>query len=698
MPILSRQSLSTAATRAPHRRIWLWVVVLNLLVAGLSGILLYRGYLQHEDRARVASQNLSALLAQTIGAEIDQVGLALAAMADEAQREMAADGIDPDIFNEVLERQQRRLPYLEALRVTDASGVIRYGSQIETLSRRQTPLPDLSDREYFITLKQQSGNADLVISHPLQSRVSQQWDIVVARRYLTPDGRFAGIVYATLPVRHFNEILASLSLGRNGTAILRASQDYALLARFPILDAYGQTKMSQEFLANAQAAPALGTYLAHGAADGVERIFTYRRLSRHPLMVLVGLATQDYVEDWRQDTGKTGLLLCLFLLTTLVGGLSMVKAGQDRQNAFDQLHLLLNSAGIGIFGIDGNGLCTFCNPAALSMFGLTGEGELVGRNLHGLLHYRRQDGTPYPESECPVHHSLDSGVASHGIDHYWRPDGSGFPIEFWVTPQSLGGQVVGAVVSFADITNRKAAENALAEKTRELARSNAELEQFAYVASHDLREPLRMIASYVGLLERHLAKTLDDESREFIAFAKDGALRMDRLIRDLLEYSRIGRDRPPMQTVALGEVMIDVKANLAVPLEESGAELEIVEPLPQVTGDRGELVRLLQNLLGNALKYRSPDRRPHVRLEARPSGEQWEISITDNGIGIPAEQRERIFGVFQRLHARDAYEGTGIGLAICRKILTHHGGRVWADDVEDGSPGSVFRFTLRRPS
>jgi PAS domain S-box-containing protein len=675
--------------RSGFRRIWVWALLLNLLVAGLAALFLWGSLDQAQQRAVVASQNMSALLTQGIGAEIDQVDLALAAMADEAQRELAAKSIDPDIYNEVLERQQKRLPFLDGLRATDALGITRYGSGLSG-----KPRMNLSDRDYFIAL-QQPDAAGLVISHPLQSRLTHEWDIILARKILSPAGQFAGVVYAALPVRHFNETLASLALGENGTAILRSSEDFALVARYPVLDAYGQTKMSQEFLSNVHAAPALGTYLAHGAADGIERIFTYRRLDHHPLMILVGIATEDYFGEWREEAHKTGWLAALFFLTTLIGAYSIAKAGRERLHAYDQLHLLLNSAGVGIFGIDATGLCTFCNPAALAMFGLESETQLVGQPLHTKVHHSHADGVPFAENDCPVTRSLTSGENFHGSDIYWRPDGTCFPIDFWVTPQARDDKVVGAVVTFADISNRQKAEASLAEKTEELARSNAELEQFAYVASHDLREPLRMVASYIGLLERRLLKSLDEECRDFLSTAKDGAKRMDRLIIDLLEYSRIGRDRPPITPLELSRLLAEAAANLSVPIEESQARLELIEPLPQVLGDHGELVRLFQNLIGNAVKYRMPEHTPIVRIAAKPSSDgRWEITVSDNGIGIPEEQRERIFGVFQRLHARNAYDGTGIGLAVCRKIAGHHGGQLWVSSNEDG--GSIFHVTLAK--
>lgn len=247
---------------------------------------------------------------------------------------------------------------------------------------------------------------------------------------------------------------------------------------------------------------------------------------------------------------------------------------------------------------------------------------------------------------------------------------------------------------FRDISARIADEKSLLEKSDALARSNTDLEQFAYVASHDLREPLRMVNSFLGLLERRYAADLCDEAREFIDFARDGAQRMDRLILDLLDYSRIGRLSRRFEAVTLGEVVADVLLTLQGRIGETGATVKIDGGLPTVAGDRGELFRLFQNLIANALKYRSPSRPPMISVEASAQGSGWVIAISDNGIGIDAQHFERIFGLFQRLHGQQAYDGTGIGLAICKKIVEHHGGRIWLKS----SPDVGSRFFVQLPA
>jgi light-regulated signal transduction histidine kinase (bacteriophytochrome) len=231
------------------------------------------------------------------------------------------------------------------------------------------------------------------------------------------------------------------------------------------------------------------------------------------------------------------------------------------------------------------------------------------------------------------------------------------------------------------------------ERTRdELARSNADLEQFAYVASHDLSEPLRKVANFCQLLERQYANELDDRAKQYIGFAVDGAKRMQALIGDLLALSRVGRTTDAFVPVDTGAALDDALANLERQIAESGAGIGRSD-MPTVLGDRALLAALFENLVGNAIKYRGVDP-PLVVITAvrNPAAAGWEFAVKDNGIGIDPQYRERVFAIFQRLHLRDKYGGTGIGLALCRKIVEFHGGRIWLD-TSDG-PGATFRFTI----
>ncbi len=249
----------------------------------------------------------------------------------------------------------------------------------------------------------------------------------------------------------------------------------------------------------------------------------------------------------------------------------------------------------------------------------------------------------------------------------------------------------------AELEASQSAQVQLDEQADELRRSNAELEQFAYVASHDLQEPLRKVASFCQLLEKRYGDKLDERGIQYIEFAVDGAKRMQVLINDLLSFSRVGRLNTKYTEVELETALDSAVANLATAIEESGAEIvRPKHPLPQVCGDPTLLTMLWQNLIGNAVKFRREDRAPRVEIAARQGVDNqdgsWVFSVSDNGIGIPEEFVGKVFIIFQRLHGRDNYGGTGLGLAMCKKIVEHHGGTVWIDTSY--TDGTRFEFTL----
>ncbi len=243
-----------------------------------------------------------------------------------------------------------------------------------------------------------------------------------------------------------------------------------------------------------------------------------------------------------------------------------------------------------------------------------------------------------------------------------------------------------------EIDERLEAERELREKTEALARSNADLEQFAYVASHDLQEPLRMVSSYVQLFEKRYAGQVDAQADKYIRYAVEGAKRMQSLIGGLLEYSRVGRLDEPFGTVDTNAALDQALSNLRSAIEESRASVTR-GPLPTVTGNAGRLAQVFQNLIGNAIKFRHPDQAT-VHVSAVPQGRDWQFAIRDNGIGIDPQYLDRIFIIFQRLHTRAEYPGTGIGLSICKKVIERHGGRIWVESRVGA--GATFYFTLPR--
>jgi PAS domain S-box-containing protein len=271
-----------------------------------------------------------------------------------------------------------------------------------------------------------------------------------------------------------------------------------------------------------------------------------------------------------------------------------------------------------------------------------------------------------------------------------RKDGTAFPIEIMLSPlESAEGILITAAIR--DISVRKAAEEHLRQMVEELKRSNEELGQFAYIASHDLQEPLRMVASYTQLLSKRYKGQLDADADEFIAFAVDGASRMQQLIEDLLAFSRVATTGNPLLDTSSEFALEQALQNLRWAIKDSGA-LVTHDPLPTVQADEMQLVQLFQNLIGNAIKYQSPGV-PRVHVSAvRDATRSWIFSVKDNGLGIDPQYFERIFGMFQRLHKRDEFSGTGVGLAICKKIVERHGGALSVES--ELGKGSTFSFAL----
>jgi PAS domain S-box-containing protein len=357
---------------------------------------------------------------------------------------------------------------------------------------------------------------------------------------------------------------------------------------------------------------------------------------------------------------------------------------QELQKLQHRYELILNSAGDGICGLDIEGRTTFVNPAAAKITGWEIE-HLIGRHEHEIL------GAKGAEKNGNGHDAMIEDRI------FRRRDGSRFPAEVVKTPIWENGREVGAVLVFKDITERKRVEETLAQKASELARSNAELEQFAFVASHDLQEPLRKIQSFGDRLKLKCETVELGDARDYLERMQSAAGRMQTLINDLLAFSRVIRSSEPFVQVDLAAVTKEVLSDLEVRIEKTCATLEIGE-LPKVEADPTQMRQLMQNLISNALKFQPPDRKPIIKIQAeqtkKGSGvlQFWQVSVQDNGIGFDEKYLEKVFAVFQRLHGRSEYEGTGVGLAVCRRILDRHGGTITARSKP--GEGAIFVFTL----
>ncbi len=390
-----------------------------------------------------------------------------------------------------------------------------------------------------------------------------------------------------------------------------------------------------------------------------------------------------------------GLLasLVLFAITWILAGhraramhLANLMTAELRRSERAQ-QAITETANAGIITADSRGRILYMNPAAALMFGVDAT-RMAGESLTRLMPERfrdaHQNGLERVLAGGPAH------VIGHAVElSGQRADGAEFPVEILLSAWRSDDDTF-FTAFLRDITQRKSAEAALIQKTRELERSNADLEQFAYVASHDLQEPLRMVASYVQLLSRRYRGRLDADADDFIAYAVDGATRMQRLIQDLLAYARLGRSGALPVPTHVGRVARAATDALQEAIAETGAVVEIDADC-EALAIPGQLTQVMQNLIGNALKFRG-EAPPVIRVTASCEGGSCRVAVADNGIGILPQHRERVFAIFQRLHTRTQYPGTGIGLAICRKIIEGSDGTIWVES--DEGAGSTFHFTL----
>jgi PAS domain S-box-containing protein len=363
--------------------------------------------------------------------------------------------------------------------------------------------------------------------------------------------------------------------------------------------------------------------------------------------------------------------------------LHVQERSEEIQRLQRQYELILNSAGEGICGLDLNGKATFVNPAAARMTGWEVQ-ELIGKSEEEIF------GSTTPATK-------DSPAPNTPEERpFRRKNGSLFPVECVKTPLDENGRVVGSVLIFKDITKRKRIEEAVAKRSSELAQSNAELEQFAFVASHDLQEPLRKIQAFGDRLKTKVEGALAPDARDYLDRMQSASARMRTLINDLLAFSRVIRRTEPFVPVDLAHVAKGVLGDLEVRIEKSGARVDL-GPLPVVEADTTQMHQLLLNLIGNGLKFQPPGGKPVVTVSSRTyttlSGQELcEITVADNGIGFEEKYLEKMFAVFQRLHGRNEFEGTGVGLAVCRRIADRHHGTITAKGAL--GKGSTFVVTL----
>ncbi|BCB26829.1 hypothetical protein SKTS_17150 [Sulfurimicrobium lacus] len=809
------------------------VVLINLFIFILAGLSLRQSYRQFQQGAEITTRNLAQALENDLSGTIRAKDVALFAMVDEYQRQRAASGVDGPSLNAYIERLRSHLPQFDALRIADDKGAMVYGTGIPPGANIS-----VADRSHFTRLRA-DPDAGLVFSPPQMSRVNQKWIIALARRINLPNaafgseqsgGAFGGIAIATIELEQFSRTFAALNVGPHGIVTLRDDQ-LGIVVRHPepekIGSVVGQRSAPPPLREMVQAGRKSGTYRALSTVDGVERTFSFRRVADYPFIIIVGLASDDYLAEWRSVAVRLATLVVLFALATLAAAFLIYRNWKRQANSVEALaqqeakfrtvadftydweywqgpnrEILymtpscerVTGYSAAEFAADPGLLLRIihpddrprmdrhlheiatCEDGALVDFRIVRRdgairsithhcravsdrnGEPMGRRVsnrdvtehkhmedalrdseerwkfalegsdEGVWDWNIQSGEAlysrrwkemlgYAEEEIAnkadewvnrVHPEDMPSVMANIQDHIagktatavaefrmQSKDGSWKWIlgRGMVAERDAEGKPLRLVGTNADISARKQAEAKLQEKTAALLRSNADLEQFAYSISHDMRQPLRMVTGHLQLLERGLKDMLDQDDKENLAFALDGARRMDAMIVSLLDYSRIGRKTSSKQWMTSRDSFDEALAFLAPAIKESGATISESGEWPRIFASRDELTRLFQNLIGNAVKYHAADQAPRIEVTSTITPQLWRVSVRDHGIGIATQQIDRLFQFFSRLQSRARFDGTGMGLALCRKIAEHHGGRIWVESEGDGQ-GSTFIFEL----
>lgn len=398
------------------------------------------------------------------------------------------------------------------------------------------------------------------------------------------------------------------------------------------------------------------------------------------------IITANGNERWVRTKAEPVLLdgKCISLFGSFQDITDRKESEKELEKAYNEKETILESIGDAFFAVDKNWNVTYWNRAAERIL-QTPKSAILNQNIWDIY----QDATEMPT--YTYYHRVMHERKPVEFEDYYKGLNKWFSVSAYPSQNGIS-------VFLKDITESKKARkelerlnDELKKQTEELEASNAELEQFAYVASHDLQEPLRMVSSFLTQLDKKYSGQLDEKANQYIHFAVDGSMRMRQIILDLLNYSRLNRDKNDREPTDLNKILDDVQSLERSAIEESGAIIEI-ESLPTLHINPGAIKQVFQNLIGNAIKYQVPNNTPKINVTVEESDTQWKFCVQDNGIGISPEYKETIFQIFQRLHTRDQYSGTGIGLAICKKIIERHDGEIWVESEE--GKGSTFCFTL----
>jgi signal transduction histidine kinase len=683
------------------------VLVVCLFVVAVVAISLYRSRLLYRDQALTATHNLVQLIERDFTAVLDKADLGIVLIKGEIESDLARGRMDAKRLKARVAVQVALHPELDGIYVAGTNGTVVISEPAPVV----LPLT-VGDRDYFIRLRD-DPLAGLVISAPIVGRNSGKWIITAARRLNRPDGRFAGVVYASIFLERFEKTLAALQLGSSGAATLR-NENLQLLARHtrqvtsptPV----GNSTVSEELQQAIKAGPGGGTYIAATSLDGIERVNSYRRMQKYPFYILVGLATNDYLAAWRAEALTVAALLATLIvaaaLFTLTVAVAWCRHDADAQRIIDlqraslrkseeHLQLALGSAEMGVWSLDLKSGDFSADAQARVLYGLPADEPLGEERVLATIVAEDRDAARNLRAEAlRGGKPCDIEIRVAGSDEAPR----------WLhmrgTREASGPQTERLIGVVQDITGRKrmeadiralnaSLEQKVAERTAHLEQAIKDLESFSYSTSHDLRNPLRGINGWAQILLVRESAKLSEEGQRMLSRIAFNATRLGLLIDKILDYSRIGRASAEREVVDLDEVCGAVVDELraAYPTVEIRAGL-----LAKVWGDRTMLVQVLQNLIGNACKFSANAASPLVEIGCVARGEELVFHVRDNGAGFDMAYEKKMFRMFERLHTEEQFPGTGVGLAIVKRLLDHLGGSIRAESAP--GKGATFYFQL----
>ncbi len=641
------------------KRLTIGVLLINFFILALAGISIRQSLLQQEEQATITAQNLSQVLDEYINGVITKIDASLLAVVDETEHQLAVGRIDSRTLNAYIVKQRLRIPEIDGLRMTDAWGDVVYGTDVPL-----TPRVNISDRDYFIHSRDDS-NGSLSISKPVVGRISKKLTINIAHRFNKPDGSFGGVVFAAITLKSFAETFSRINVGNRGTITLFDS-DLGVICRYPEPKGgsiIGRKLISPEIRELFQKSLTSGTYRTGSTMDGIERTFSYRKIASYPLYIQVGLAREDYLAEWRNETAKMSVLVVLFSIAVLCLAWLLYRYITSRRQAEvraieseKKLKNITSSLAEGICVMNRDGNIIFMNAEAERLLGWTAE-ELKDKNAHDLIHCCKSNGKPLSFENCPIFNVLRTGKSYFSDEEiYNRKDGTVFPASVLCSPISDNPEETTVVVAFRDITVRKKIEE-------DLRKSHEVLELRVLERTSELKsayDRLRDLAAHLQTIREEertkIARDLHDELGQALTAMKldlswfrvkygdhkpisektDSML--DRLNSTILSIKRICTELRPSLLDDFGLVAaMEWKANEFQEL--TGIKCTVIEEPPDIELDKERkivLYRIFQEALTNVLKHSNA-----TVVEARlmlDDDNQVTLEIADNGKGIKDEQ------------------------------------------------------------